>query len=371
LGFLVNPVAGLGGALALKGSDDVADEALRRGALPQAGNRARAVLEALLPWRDRVHVYAAAGEMGGDMAHELDFATEIVHQPEIPSSAKDTEATVLALRERQVDIVLFAGGDGTARDICRVLQLDVPVLGIPAGVKMQSGVFAVTPRAAAEVLRLMLEGGAVPVETAEVRDIDEAALRQGHIQSRSFGLMRVPQERRFLQAMKSGTEPDSHSQQALAWLDIAAHVTENMQPGVTYFDGPGRTTAAVMEALHLPNTLLGVDVVRDGQLLAADADAVRLEAFTREGECRLILTATGGQGILLGRGNQQITPVVLKAVKKQGLIVIASVEKLAALNKRPLLMDVPDAEVEAMFSGFVEVVTGYQQSVLYPLAAEG
>ena len=299
--------------------------------------------------------------MGADIAQDLGFATTVLHQPAGTSSAADTEATAAALLRAHADLLLFAGGDGTARDLCRVLGTQLPVLGIPAGVKMHSGVFAVTPRAAAEVVQLLLRGERVLVDEADVRDIDEAALREGRVQARHFGEMKVPSEGRYLQAVKcNGREVE-----ALVLNEIAAGVTGDMRPGVNYLVGPGSTTASIMEALGLPNTLLGVDVVRDGELLAADADAATLEAL--EGPCRLILTATGGQGFLLGRGNQQITPAVLRRVGRDGLIVVATHEKLDALAGRPLLMDLPDEALAREFRGLIEVVTGYHNRVLHRL----
>lgn len=366
LGFLINPLAGLGGSVALKGTDGVAAEALARGAVAQAGIRATAVLEALLPWREQIRIVTAAGEMGGDAAQAAGFATVLVHTPAASAftSANDTIATAQALLAARVDLLLFAGGDGTARDLCTVLGQALPVLGIPAGVKMQSGVFAVNPRAAAEIVQLMLTGELVGIDAAEVRDLDEAALRTGKVQSRYFGEMRVPSDGRYLQQVKcSGLEVE-----ALVLQEIAAGVVERLEAGVTYFIAPGTTTAAVMAALGIPNTLIGVDVIRDGELLAEDADAAVLEAFVAAGPCRLIITATGGQGILLGRGNQQISGKVLQALGRDGLIVIATQEKLQALAGRPLLMDVPDAALADELAGFVEVITGYESRVLYRLA---
>lgn len=366
LGLLVNPLAGLGGTVALKGSDGVAAEALARGATPQAPERARAVLEALAPWRDRIHVLTAAGAMGGDLATALGFDVGIVHVPAEATSAADTETTAGAIREHGADLLLFAGGDGTARDICRAIGLSLPVLGVPAGVKMHSGVFAVTPRAAAEVLQLMLRGELVLVDTADVRDIDEAALRAGRVQARHFGELRVPSEGRYLQQVKcNGREVE-----ALVLQEIAADVVERMQEeGGTWIIGPGTTPAAVMDALGLPNTLLGMDVVREGRLVTADADAATLEPYAQAGDCHLVITATGGQGMLLGRGNQQLSSAVLRAIGRDHMVIVATHEKLKALEGRPLLMDVSDPGVEQALQGFVEVVTGYRSHVLYRLAA--
>lgn len=365
LGLLVNPLAGLGGSVALKGSDGVAEEALARGAVPQAPVRAQAVLEQLLPWRDHIVVFTAAGAMGEEIATRLGFATRLVYQPAMATSASDTEATARAVHEAGADLLLFAGGDGTARDICRAIGLSLPVLGVPAGVKMHSGVFAVTPRAAAEVVQLLLKGELVLIDAADVRDIDESALRAGRVQARHFGEMRVPAEGRYLQQVKcNGKEVE-----ALVLQEIAADVVERMEEaGGTWIIGPGTTPAAVMKLLGLPNTLLGMDVVRDGEVVAADADAATLEQFARDGDCHLVITATGGQGMLLGRGNQQLTPAVLRAIGRERMLIVATHEKLTALQGRPLLMDVSDPALEQLLQGFVEVVTGYRSHVLYRLA---
>lgn len=364
LGFLINPLAGLGGSVALKGSDGVAHEALARGAVPRAGQRAAAVLELFLPRREHILLLTADGAMGAEAAQALGFATAIVHRPGPVTTAEDTRQAARALKEAGVDLLLFAGGDGTARDLAAVLGLSVPVLGIPAGVKMHSGVFAVTPQGAAEIVQLMLAGEMVLIDNAEVRDIDETALREGRVASRYFAEMRVPSEPRYLQQVKcNGREVE-----ALVQQEIAAELIENLEPGVTYLVGPGTTTAAFMAALDIPATLLGVDIIRDGALVHADADAAVLEACCAAGPCRLILSATGGQGMVLGRGNQQITPRVLQAVGRDGLIIVATHEKLKALEGRPLLMDIPDEKLAETFTGFAEVVTGYRSRVLYRLA---
>lgn len=367
LGLLVNPLAGLGGSVALKGSDGVAELALSKGAVPRAMARAATVLEGLKPWCDQIEVLTASGDMGSAMAESAGFRTRCVYDAAVPTTSNDTQRAAEQLLAAHVDLLLFAGGDGTARDVASVVGLKVPVLGIPAGVKMQSGVFAVTPHAATELVSLMIAGELVLVDKAEVRDIDEAALRTGKVASRYYAEMRVPSEGRYIQQVKcNGREVEE-----LVLQEIAAEVTEQMQPDITYFVGPGTTTAAVMQALSLPNTLLGVDVVKEGELLVPDADAAALESFCEQGPCQIIMTATGGQGMLLGRGNQQFSAKVLTAVGREGLIVLATNEKLTALQGRPLLMDLPDESLVPVFSGFIEVISGYQHRVLYRLSTEG
>lgn len=363
LGLLVNPVAGLGGPLGLKGSDALAAEG-RRGEEPRAALRAEQMLAALLPWQDQLEIYTVAGAMGEVAARAAGFQPQPVYMPSDPSYAKDTMAGAQALIAAGIDLLLFAGGDGTARDVCQAVGMVVPVLGIPAGVKMHSGVFAVSPSGAAEIVKLLLTGELVTVGEAEVRDIDEAGLNEGRVRTRHFGELKVPVEGRFLQQVKcSGREVDE-----LAVQEIAAEVTENLEPGVTYLVGPGSTTAAVMEALGLPNTLLGFDAFRDQQLVGQDLDADALAALITAGPVKAILTATPVQGHLIGRGNQQLTPASLRALGRDNLIVVATHSKLLELGGRPLLLDSGDAGLDQEFSGWIEVITGYQHRSLYRLA---
>ncbi len=364
LGLLINPLAGLGGAVGLKGSDGVAEQALALGAELRAERRSEQVLAALKPWQDHISLFTAGADMGQRAAEAQGFSPESVYQPPSPSTAQDTAAAARALVAAGIDLLLFAGGDGTARDICAAIGLSVPVLGIPAGVKMHSGVFAVNPQGAAALLILLLKGELVTVDLAEVRDIDEAAARQGRVKTRHYGELKVPAEGRYLQQVKcSGREVEE-----LAVQEIAAEVLEHMQPGVSYVIGPGSTTAAIMTALKLPKTLIGFDAVRDGALIGQDLGARDIEALLAEGPLRAIITATPGQGHLLGRGNQQLSPAVLRALGRDGLWVVASHSKLKELAGRPLLVDTGEPELDMALSGWIEVVTGYQHRTLYRVA---
>ncbi|MCB1843121.1 MAG: NAD(+)/NADH kinase [Halioglobus sp.] len=285
------------------------------------------------------------------------------------TSAEDTRAAARALQAAGVDILVFAGGDGTARDVLDALGTSLPVLGIPAGVKMHSGVFAVSPEAAGAVLMQLAQGNLVNLTRAEVRDIDEEAFRGNVVRSRFYGEMRVPCEGHFLQQTKVGGREDPQ----LAAADIADGLVEQLQPGRTYLVGPGSTTAAVMAALGLPNTLLGVDVVRDGRVVAADAtaDTLLLELARAPGEASIVVTAIGGQGHVFGRGNQQFSPQVIRAVGVENVIIVAAKSKLAGLGGRPLLVDTNDPELDGALTGYRTVVTGYNDQVLYRVSMGG
>ena len=372
VGLVVNPLAGLGGSLALKGSDGVSlrDLASRLPPAEQYRARDRAVrtLGELEPVAHRFRFTTWAGPMGADALRLAGLdATVLGAESAAPTTAADTRLAARELLAAGVDILLFAGGDGTARDVCDAVGDRCPVLGIPAGVKMHSGVFAVSPEAAGEMLARLALGGLVGVTAREVRDIDEAAFRRGVVNSRFYGEMRVPGDTRFLQQTKLGGRED----QQLAAAEIACWQAQNMEAGRLYLVGPGSTTAAIMAELELPNTLLGVDVVQDGELLQADADAATLlELLAKSGApASIVVTAIGGQGHLFGRGNQQFTPAIIRAVGRENIIVVATKSKVAGLGGRPLLVDTNDPALDRQLSGLWRINTGYDDYILYRVDA--
>lgn len=375
LGLIINPLAGLGGSVALKGSDGVADEALALGAVPRASERTRAAL-AVLNGLD-VEILTWGGDMGADLAQEMGFVTRVLGVAETcPSTAEDTCRAATALLEERVDLVLFAGGDGTARNICETLGERIPVLGVPAGVKIHSGVYALTPHAAGELVAMLVRGELVAIDGQEVRDLDEEAFRAGQVRARFYGEMRVPSEHRYLQHVKNA---GNREDEALVLDEIAAGFVEQMEPDTLYLMGSGSTVAAIMEELGLDNTLLGVDAVLDGEVVASDCTARQLLALAQEHGAqqhlaqsqlvRLVITLIGGQGHIIGRGNQQLSAELLKLIGRDSLYLVATRTKLNALEGRPLIIDSGDAELNRDWSGLVQVHTGYRDAVLYRVAS--
>lgn len=355
IGLVVNPVAGLGGAVGLKGTDgpDIVAEALRRGAVPQAGVRARRALGRLAERVPGAAITVAPGEMGADWAAGLPLSTTVVDTGAPTGTARDTRTAVAAMTD--CDLIAFAGGDGTARDVAGALAPGKGVLGIPCGVKMHSGVFAVSPEAAGAILADLIvgAGGMTFDDEAEVMDIDEVELRAGRLAPRLFGLARVPVERTRMQAAKGGPRQDS----AAALAGAAAEVIRAMKPGTLYIIGPGTSAGTVMRALGHAPTVLGTDAIRDGRVVARDAGAADLERLAATGEVRIVLGVTGRQGFLLGRGNQQISPVLIGRAGREGLIVLATADKLAALAQPRLWVDTGDPDLDAQLAGFVRVHT--------------
>ena len=370
LGLVINPIAGIGGSVALKGSDGVgiAEQAIALGAIAKSNARTLLALEILLPYKENIVIYTAAGDMGEHTANALGFNTEVVHQPANQvTSALDTEQTVKTLINLDIDLLLFAGGDGTARNVCHIVEDKFPVLGIPAGCKIHSGVYAITPKAAGRVVELMITNQLVSLTDADVMDIDESLFRQGIVKAKRFGEMQVPSELRYIQAVKSGGKESDE----LVLQDIAADVISKMDDEL-FIIGSGSTTAFVMEELALENTLLGVDAVCEQVLIESDLTEPKLWQLIQpyaQGKVKLVITLIGGQGHIFGRGNQQLSPRVIRAIGKENILIIATKAKLNALQARPLIADTGDSGLDIELSGYLAVTTGYNDQVLYPVAS--
>ncbi|MBH0061264.1 MULTISPECIES: ATP-NAD kinase family protein [unclassified Pseudoalteromonas] len=363
LGLIVNPVAGLGGTVALKGSDGAhtAAKAIELGAEPKANSRTKAALEVLLPYKERLTIYTVNGDMGEQTAKALGFNVEVVYNSEVITTPDDTEQAAKVLKDFGVDLVLFAGGDGTARNICHAIEDTIPVLGIPAGCKIHSGVYAITPKAAGRVVEMLVKGELVTLADADVMDIDEDAFRQGTVKAKRYGEMQTPSEVRYMQAVKNGGKETDE----LVLADIAAHVVSQMDEDTFYIMGSGSTVEAIMEEMGLENTLLGVDLIKDQTLVAQDLTAKQLLELTHDQSTKLVITLIGGQGHIFGRGNQQLSPALIRAIGKENIIVVATKTKLQALNSRPLICDTGDGELDDELTGYIKVTTGFNDHIMY------
>lgn len=364
IGIIVNPLAGIGGAVGLKGSDgsDIVAEAFKKGAVKHASERMQQTLQLLVDLASQIELITFAGEMGELAATNAGFKPVIIGElASEQTTAEDTLRVAKALVDERVDLILFAGGDGTARNLFDAIGADQLVLGVPAGVKIHSGVYAVNCHAAAEVVRQMLAGVVVAVGLGEVRDIDEDAFRQGKVQARFYGEMLVPMTNRYLQHVKCG----GREQEALVLDDIAAGIDDVLMDGVYYIVGPGTTTRAIMDFLGLENTLLGVDVIFNRALVGSDVTEAEILQLISNEPAYVIVTPIGGQGHIFGRGNHQISPAVIREVGKNHIIVVATKTKLNELEGRPLLVDTFDQKLNEDLRGFQRVVTGFQDEVIY------
>lgn len=370
LGLLINPYSGIGGALALKGSDgsEIRQQALVSGAEKLSGKKMTVALQALLPLKDQLSIFTASGEMGEDVVSELGFKYDVAYQhPASQTESADTQAAALALMAQKVDLILFAGGDGTARNICEVVENRCPVVGVPAGCKIHSGVYAITPKAAGKVVAQVVKGELVSLMAGEVKDIDETEFRAGRVLAKHYGEMLVPEELSYIQAVKMGGKESDE----LVLSDIAAHVIELMsdEPDTLFVMGSGSTVDSIMQEMEIKNTLLGVDLVSDQKLVASDLTAASLLQHCANKPTKIVLTLIGGQGHVLGRGNQQLSPELVNLVGKQNILVVATKSKLQSLHGRPLVSDSGDAALDEMLVGPIPVITGFHDLVLYSIGS--
>ena len=353
IGFIVNPVAGMGGSVGLKGTDGMVTEAVRRGAEPHAADRAAITLGSLKQETGLLFL-TCSGRMGEDILKKTGMQNYVVRYeaPEM-STADDTKRAATAFLREGVDLILFCGGDGTARDVFDAVGRSAAILGIPAGVKMYSGVFAVDPVTAAGII-----AGEQPVllRDAELLDVDEDAYRAGELRTRLYGIARVPAIPGSVQVAKQVFE---EADEERAKEEIARFIMEIMQPGTLYILGAGTTTEAIAGKIGVKKTLLGVDAVKNGQLVATDADErTLLGLIAKEKDVGIIISPIGAQGFVFGRGNQQLSAGVLRHVGIPNVIIVATPHKL---RETPVLyLDTGDSSLDASFGDSVQVVSGYR-----------
>ncbi len=357
----------MGGKVGLKGTDgkDILRRAIDLDAKPESPQKAVRALEKIKPHESWIDVITYPSEMGETEALEAGLSPIVVGSiTSGATSAEDTMHAVQELLQLGVDLILFAGGDGTARDICEVTDHKIPILGIPTGVKIQSGVFSVNPDRAGELAVLFLQGEAL-LKECEIMDIDEDAFRSDIISSKLFGYAQVPYKNQYVQPSKSGTPsiPDERANQRA----LADYLVETMNAGI-YLLGPGTTVKAVADALGLQKTLLGVDVVQGKQIIQLDANEKDILNILRNQKAKIVVTPIGGQGFIFGRGNQQLSSEIIKKVGKDNLIVLATPGKLASIGiGEPLRLDTGDVEVDEMLSGYIRVITGYAEEAIVKL----
>ena len=371
LGLIINPLAGIGGPAALKGSDgaDTVAKAQIAGAVSQVVARVTRALQPLGEVADGISWKTCSGNMGQALLSDQQFPDiEVVYvtQDAASSSATDTRRAVQQLQASGIDLLIFAGGDGTARDIYDVSSPGLVVLGIPCGVKMHSGVFARHLQGIAPLVKELLASRLVTATAGEVRDIDEQALRESVVNSRFYGELLVPESLRYVQHTKvAGREVE-----ALVVEEIAADFIDSMQVDCTYFIGSGTTMARVMSGLHLTYTLLGVDVIKNSQLVQLDANEQQLHQLALSRSCSIAMTVIGGQGHLFGRGNQQFSARVIEAVGAQNIDVLATKSKLEGLAGEPFIVDTSDPSLDKKLTGLIKVRTGYEDAVFYRVIAQ-
>jgi len=364
LGLIVNPYAGIGGRVGLKGSDgaEIRRKALDLGAIPMSPTRTVEALRHLTGLDFTLYTYP--GKMGEEEAKEAELQATVLGKLSGDSTAEDTKHAAEEMLGKGIDLLVFAGGDGTARDIYSVVDEKIPVLGIPTGVKIHSGVYAVDPDAAGELLKKYITGAKVDIRLEEVMDIDEEAFRNNSLQARLYGYMKTIYTEELIQGGKESSSISDESSQ----VGLGNEIVDEMKPDILYILGPGTTVLPIAERLELEKSLLGVDVVKNQKLIAKDVNEQQLLDVIKGEKVKLVVSVIGGQGFVFGRGNQQISPKVIREIGRENIIIVATPEKLASLRGHPLRVDTGDAELDEELKGYYKVHTGYGRRTLYKVA---
>ncbi|MFX1321942.1 MAG: ATP-NAD kinase family protein [Promethearchaeota archaeon] len=360
IGLIINPIAGMGGSVGLKGTDgDIYKKALKLGASPVAPKRISQFLSNLKSKED-LFLLVAPGKMGEDYVKKKGFAYEIIGEIKRKTTADDTKRISNQMVEKSIELLVFCGGDGTARDIYDAIGMAKPVVAIPSGVKMFSSVFALNPRAGAEIIDKFLKE-AIETLDKEILDINEESYQRGILDSRLYGYLKVPKVQNLIQAGKDSSNVGRTDE--VNKYEIAQHMIENMQNDILYLLGPGTTIKTIADHLKIPKTLLGIDAIYNKELIGRDLNEKGiLELLNEYKKVEVILTPIGGQGFILGRGNKQITPKILQIIGKKNLKIIATEEKMKGLNC--LRVDTGDIEVDKIFEGPTKVIVGYKQELV-------
>ncbi|MFX1312933.1 MAG: ATP-NAD kinase family protein [Promethearchaeota archaeon] len=360
VGLIVNPIAGMGGSVGLKGTDGaIYKQALKMGATPVAPSR---MIRFFSNLRDKENVLflVAPGKMGEDLIKTHRYKFEVVGEIGIETTSEDTIRIAKTMLKKNIELLIFCGGDGTARDIYDAIDMKKPVIAIPSGVKMFSSVFALNPRAAAKLLDAFLMEN-IDIEEREVLDINEESFRQGRLDSRLYGFLKVPKIQNLIQSSKdssiigSSVEENKH--------EIALDVIEKMEDDTLYLFGPGTTVKSITDQLQLKKTLLGVDAIYNKEFIGADLNEKAIfKLLEKYGKVKIVVTPIGGQGFIFGRGNKQFTPPVIKKVGKENIIIISTKEKIR--NLECLRVDTGDSEIDNLLKGLIKVITGYKEEMI-------
>lgn len=366
LGLIINPISGMGGSVGLKGTDgrEILKKAIRLGAKPNAINRTKELLIELESIKAKLKFITCPGIMGQNILKDLNFDYELIDhsifnkiEGILDTNADHTKIAAKMMKNiEDLKLLLFVGGDGTARDIFSVVNTNIPCLGIPAGVKIYSSVFSLNPRIAIYLIIQFL-WDELPLKESEVLDIDETEYREGKLISRLYGYLLTPFNPDFSQLSKMGSiDSDLIHQER-----IAKRVVENLEKDIYYLIGPGSTTKAITDRLNEKKSILGVDLLRNGKIIAMDLNEQQILEYIEDKKVKIIVSPIGRQGFLFGRGNLQISPRILRKISSKNIIILCAKYKLQTIPNQILRLDTRDSELDEEMKGLYKVFVDYDE----------
>ena len=362
IGLIINPIAGMGGKVGLKGTDGGKTVSLaeKLGAKPESNFKTLEALKEFTSLKDSFEFITCHGEMGGNIVKELGFNAKIIGEKNSVTNSDDTKVAATEMKNLGVSLILIAGGDGTARDVFEAIGDSTPILGIPTGVKIYSGIYALTPYYAGKAVQQYLLGKLTKLTLSEVMDINEEDFRDGKLTVQIFGYLKTFEEPSLVQ----GTKNSSVATEKDELLGISSELIRQMEENTYYVVGSGTTLQPLMDELELKNTVLGIDIILNKKIIANDVNEAEILRLITGEKVKLIVTIIGGQGYIFGRGNQQISSQVIREIGKRNIIVAAATSKLNALSGKPLRVDTGDQQLNKELNGYIQVITGYKQNYL-------
>lgn len=361
IGLIINPIAGVGGKVGLKGSDGVVEEALALGSIPVSQQQALRAIQEFAGQLDTI--ITAGGSMGEEISLSAGINCDVIYRPSsLKTGAEDTMKAAKAMMNANVDLLLFAGGDGTARNISKAVGTEIPLVGIPAGVKMYSGVFALTPTHAGLLTKKFLDSTASKFREVEILDIDENYLRIGRPDTELYGYAQTLSEP-TIQVTKSSRNPD----ESLSLDTTCRSLAKDFEQDTIYIIGPGSTMQNLKKHGAEEGTLLGVDVIQNGKIIVRDAQENQILPLLKNSDAKIFVGVIGGTGALFGRGNQQISAEVIDIIGKKNISVISSIEKLTQLGYEGFFVDTGNTDVDKKMQGYIPVHVGVDRQFMMPI----
>ncbi|NVM45535.1 MAG: ATP-NAD kinase family protein [Candidatus Lokiarchaeota archaeon] len=360
IGLIANPIAGMGGSVGLKGTDgDIFKKAIEMGATPITPKRVKDFLGNLKNLNNFLFI-VAPGKMGEDYVKNLSFKFKIIGDIDENTTAEDTKRIAKLMVEAGVDLLVFCGGDGTARDLFDAIKLKIPVVAIPSGVKMFSSIFAMNPKAAAQIADKFIEETTATQEK-EVLDIDEDAFRDNRLVSKLYGYLLVPKVQNLIQSSKNSSRIGRTIEDNK--YEIAQQIIEKMEEETLYLLGPGTTVKSITDQLNLEKSLLGVDAIYNKSLVGEDInESGILGLLDKYQKAVIVVSPIGGQGFVFGRGNKQFTPRILKRIGKNNILIIGTEDKIKGLSC--LRVDTGDEDTDNLLKGLTKVIIGYREELI-------
>jgi len=366
IGFIVNPIAGMGGRVGLKGTDGVIKKAVMLGAKPVAPKKAEEMLLEFctistnycdLEW------ITCGGDMGNNELEAVGIKNKkVIYSPSgKTTTADDTKNACKKLLEYPIDLLVLCGGDGTTRDIFNIIDRKIPLIGIPAGVKMHSGVFGINTLATAKMLHEFINER-LTIGDAEIMDLDEELYRKGIWKVRLFGVARGIVEPTYIQVGKTCFESVSDDE---VKDELAEHINDELEKHSDwlYLFCAGGTIDYIAKKLNIQHTLLGIDAIYQKQLVEKDVNEEQILMLLKKyPKTKILISPIGAQGFILGRGNLQLSPAVINKIGMDNIIVVATPSKI--MHTPILRVDTGDKKLDHLFGqqGYLMVVIGYRLS---------